>query len=86
MCWKPDYSLFIVGTKAGSLFIYNLNLDLITTIYGQHKSILNILWHPEATAEDSETSPYSSWFAASTSDASVLVYDLSKEKGCGMFY
>ncbi|KAI4463478.1 gem-associated protein 5 [Holotrichia oblita] len=81
--WKPDYKLFAVGTRSGSIAIYNINLELESTIYAQHKRILNLSWHPEATAEDSETSPYHSWLAVSTLDVSIIIYDLTKERGSG---
>lgn len=81
--WKPDYKLFAVGTRSGAIAIYNINLELETTIYAQHKRILKLSWHPEATAEDSETSPYHSWLAVSTLDVSIIIYDLTKERGSG---
>ncbi|GJQ82382.1 hypothetical protein Trydic_g447 [Trypoxylus dichotomus] len=77
IAWKPDYTHFAIGFKSSELEIYNDSLIHKYTIFGEHKAIFSIVWHPDSTEEDNGRSPYHSWFAASTVDAFVCVYDLN---------
>ncbi|KAF2903378.1 hypothetical protein ILUMI_02814 [Ignelater luminosus] len=80
MSWKPDYSVCAVATKAGHVYLYTTELKLITTFYIQHKAVHYMAWHPQATVEDEDTSPYANWLAVGTND--VTVYDCTLTDDC----
>lgn len=68
--WKPDYSVLLINTKAGALYVLNNELSVINHSVICDKGLNDIVWHPDSTGK----SLRSNWFATATPNG-VTVYN-----------
>ncbi|XP_014204867.1 gem-associated protein 5 isoform X2 [Copidosoma floridanum] len=74
--WKSDYSLLAIGFNNGSISIFDRTLTKKYVIHDLNKPVQCLIWHPNSTMSDLNTSSMQNYLAVAVNDVTITVFEI----------